>query len=94
LVTLTVAFLPLTLLQRSLVLLVQNESSEREILLSDLFDPRVGIIHYVDTLKLEVENLGEVDVVERVCFVNLVFQRLGRRRGRFVIVRREVGWRD
>lgn len=63
----------LTLLQRTLVLIVQNESSEGEILLSDLFDARVGVVDDVNTLKLEVENLGEVDVVEGIRLVNLVF---------------------
>jgi len=93
LVTLTVAFSPLTFLQRSLVLLIESKCSEGKVLLSHLFYPRVGIIHYVDALKLEVENLCKVDVVQRVCFVNLVFHRLRWSRGRFVIVKREVGRR-
>lgn len=48
----------------------------------------------MDALKLEIENLGEVNVVERVRFVDLVLQRLRRSRGRFVIVERNFGWRD
>ena len=64
----------LTFLQVALIILVQNECSKREILLSNLVDPGVGIVHYVDTLELEEEYLCEVDVVERVCFVNLVLQ--------------------
>jgi hypothetical protein len=28
----------------------------------------------MDTLKLEIENLGEVNVVERICLVYPVFQ--------------------
>jgi len=70
-----------------LILLVQNECSKGEILLSNLFDPRVGIVHYVDALELEEENLCKVNVVERVCFVNLVLQRLRRSWRRFVIVK-------
>ena len=86
--------LPLTLLQSPLILLVKNESPKGEILLPDLFDPRVGIVHYVDTLKFEVKNLSEVDVVEGVRFVNLVLQRVRRGWGRFVVVKRKLGWRE
>ena len=86
LVALPVTLPPLTLLQLPLVLLVQGKCSEGEVLLSDLLDPRVRVVDYMDALKLEVENLGEVDVVECVCFVNLIFQRLRRGGGRVVIV--------
>ena len=69
----SVVFLLLTLLQRPLTLLVQNERSEGEVLLSDLLDPGVRLVDYVNALKPEVENLGEVDVIQRVRFVNLIF---------------------
>lgn len=94
LVTPPVAFFPLTLLQRPLILLVQNESSEGEILFLDLFDPGVGVVDDVDTLEFEVENLGEVNVVEGVCFVYLVLQRLRWSWRRVVIVQRELGRRN
>ena len=86
-----VVLYPLILLQCPLVILVENERSKGEILLANLFDSRVGVVDHVNTLKLEIENLGEVDVVERVRLVNLVFQGLGRRRRRFVIVEGEFG---
>lgn len=74
LVTLAVELCPLTFFQRPLVILVENEPPEGEILLSNLLNPRVRIVDDVNALKLEVENLGEVEVVERVRFVDLVFQ--------------------
>lgn len=87
-------FFPLAFLQRPFILLIQNECSEGEVLFSDLFDPGVGVVDYMDALEFEVENLGEANVVERVRFVYLVLQRLRRGRRRFVVVEREVGWRD
>ena len=60
-------------LKRPFIILVQDEFSKGKVLLSDLFDPRVGVVNYVDALKLEIKYLGEVDVVESVRLVNLVF---------------------
>lgn len=82
------------LLQRPLILVFENELSEREVFLSDLLDSRVEVVSYVDALKLEVQNLCEVNIVEGVRLVNPVLQRLRGSRRRFVIVERKFGRRD